>query len=93
MKRTILTLLCLVSIFTAGTMAHQVEEFYVHGPMDLHNTAMNTYMEMRKVNPNESLTSDGEFLRRANAHAIKRMRRKPEESLLLRVRVQIYSSP
>eukprot|EP01031_Cornospumella_fuschlensis_P043345 gene43345-52984_t len=83
MKRVLLTWLCLVGLL-AGRMAQQVEEFFVHGPMDLHNNAMNTYMEMRKVNPNENLNSEGEFMKRANAHAIKRMRRKPDEALLLR---------
>jgi hypothetical protein len=77
---------CVFLAFFATTGAPQpVEEILVHGPMDFHNTAMNTFLEMRRQNPNENLTSDGNFLQRANEHAVKRMRRRPDDELSMKV--------
>ena len=41
---------------------------------------------MRKADPTQNLSYEGEFLTRANNHAIKRLSRKPDEAYSLRVR-------
>ena len=89
--RSICLILCvLISTLVNFTIGQIVEEFQVHGPMDLHNLAMNKFIEMRKVNPQENLSYDGEFLKAANQHAIKRNSRKPDEAFLLRVSVTFF---
>lgn len=72
-------------------LSQQQEEFLVHGPMDLHAQAMNAFVEMRKKNATATLSGDGEFLQRANDHAIKRMRRKPDDELVIRVSPPSYA--
>lgn len=62
-----------------------VEEFHVHGPTEFHENAMKSFMEQRRINPNITLDTNGEFLQKANEYAIKRGRRRPEEALKLKV--------
>jgi hypothetical protein len=76
---------CMLTWLISPSCSQPVEEFQVHGPMDLHNLAMNKFMEMRKLNPQENLSYDGEFLQIANKHAVKRNSRKPDEAFSLRV--------
>lgn len=84
-----LPLLLLLLQGLTGLLGQPVEEFFVHGPMDLHQTAMNAFMEARRKNPNISLSGDdSEFMKKANEYAVKRMRRKPDEELVLRVSVE-----
>eukprot|EP01039_Chlorochromonas_danica_P003198 gene3198-3501_t len=68
----------------AFTWAEKIEEFFIYGPMELHQTAMNKFMEMRKADPSLTMGNDGEFMKLANEHAIRRLRRKPDEELVLR---------
>jgi hypothetical protein len=62
-----------------------VEEFPIYGPNDVHQTAMNEFMAIRRKDPTANLSTDGEFMKKANEYAIKRGRRRPEEELTLRV--------
>lgn len=79
-------LVCVVLTLVASGAAQVVEEYYVHGPMDLHQTAMNAFLEVRRKDPTASLTgTDSEFMKKANEYAVKRMRRRPEDELALRV--------
>jgi hypothetical protein len=71
-----------------NTHAQHVEEFIAHGPMDFHNLAMNKFMEIRRKDPSVNLSHDGEFLKQGNKHAIRRMRRKPEEELSYQVHIR-----
>jgi hypothetical protein len=64
-----------------------VEEFFMHNPLEFHNNAMSAFMEMRRKDPSVNLSYDGPLLKRGNEHAIKRMRRRPEEELTLSVRL------
>ena len=48
-------------------------------------THLQTFLDMRRADPNQNLSYDGEFLTRANNHAIKRLTRKPDEAFALRV--------
>ena len=70
-------------------ISEHVEEFHAHGPMDFHNNAMNAFMEARKINPKENLSTDSPFLQRASQHAIKRLMRKPDDEFNLRVSISI----
>lgn len=65
--------------------AQPVEEFAAHNPMEFHNIAMNAFMELRKQDPTQNLSYEGDFMKKANEHAVRRMRRKPEEALTLKV--------
>jgi hypothetical protein len=62
-----------------------VEEFPIYGPNDVHQTAMNEFMAIRRKDPTANLSTDGEFMKKANEYAVKRGRRRPEEELSLRV--------
>lgn len=75
----------LASLSCHGLIAlgQHVEEFHAHGPMDFHNQAMSKFLEMRKIDPKENLSYDGNFLKLANEHAIRRMSRKPDEAFIL----------
>lgn len=78
-------LLLLFLLVTATTCVFgQVEEFQVHGPMDFHAKAMNTFLEMRRVNPKENMTMDSPFMQLANEHAERRMSKKPDAVFELR---------
>ena len=71
---------CMLLLLVAmHATAQPVEEFQAHGPMDFHNKAMDTFLAMRKANPDVNLSHDGEFLQRASKHAVKRLLRKPDE--------------
>lgn len=50
---------------------------------------LKTFLEMRKADPTQNLSYEGEFLTRANNHAIKRLSRKPDEAYSLRVCVYV----
>ncbi len=62
-----------------------IEEFQAHDPQEFHKAAMDKFLEMRRKDPTQNLTSDGEFMKLANKRAVERLRRKPEEELSLRV--------
>jgi hypothetical protein len=81
-------LVCIVLIsLCAETLGQKVEEFHAHGPMQFHDLAMGAFLEMRKINPKETLTGDSPFLQKASEHAVKRLSRRPDEDFELRVRV------
>ena len=73
----VINLACLVSA--------KVEEFQVHGPMDLHSAAMEQYILARKENPNDKLEYDGPLMKRARKQAVRRMMTVADEELSLRV--------
>ncbi len=68
-----------------SSKATHLEEFTAYNPMEFHNLAMNAFMELRRKDPTVNLSTDGEFMKRGTAHAIRRGRRRPEEALTLRV--------
>ncbi len=68
--------------------ATHLEEFTAYNPMEFHNLAMNAFMDLRRKDPTVNLSTDGEFMKRGTAHAIRRGRRRPEEALTLRVSFQ-----
>eukprot|EP01038_Epipyxis_sp_PR26KG_P006439 gene6439-8859_t len=80
-------LLIFVSLFIPFShvliFSQVLEEFQVYGPMDFHNQAMNSFMELRKKDPTITLNYDGEFLKKASEHGTKRMLRKPDEAFQL----------
>jgi hypothetical protein len=65
-----------------------LEEFTAYNPMEFHNLAMNAFMELRRKDPTVNLSTDGEFMQRGTAHAVRRGRRRPEEALTLRVSIR-----
>ena len=85
MYSSLLLFLVIYCIHICIFLSEHVEEFHAHGPMDFHNNAMNAFMEARKINPKENLSTDSPFLQRASQHAIKRLMRKPDDEFNLRV--------
>lgn len=83
MKYSFIVFICLFNLLTL--LSQQVEEFQAHGPMDFHNNAMSAFLEARKLNPKENLSTDSPFLQRASQHAIKRLIRKSDDEFNLRV--------
>ncbi len=69
-----------------GTVVSMIEEFQARDPQEFHKAAMDKFLEMRRKDPTQNLTSDGELMKMANRRAIERLRRKPDEALILSVR-------
>jgi hypothetical protein len=76
----IITLLLICNI----SYSKKVEEFIIHGPMDLHNVATESFVETRRLNPEATMESDDEFMMNAKKHAVRRGVMTSEEDLLLR---------
>lgn len=85
MIKILLFFLIFFKLHDVGFSNVLVEEFQASGPMDFHSLAMNNFLELRKKDPSVNLNHDGEFLKRANEHAIRRMRRRPDIELSLQV--------
>ena len=64
-----------------------VEEFMLHGPMEFHDLAMDSFIQQRKKDPSFSIDYDSPFMQSARDHAVKRLMAKPEEDLRIRVRI------
>jgi hypothetical protein len=60
-----------------------IEEFHAHWPMEFHDLAMGAFLERRKIDPKENLSSDSPFMKLATEHAVKRLSRPPDESFQL----------
>lgn len=75
----------------SGINAEKVEEFFAHGPMDFHNAAMDAFIKLRKEDPTQNLSLDGEFLQSANDYAVKRGVKAQDESLKIRSQLMINS--
>lgn len=84
MMATKLFLLALVALF--GAAVSIIEEFQAHDPQEFHKAAMDKFLEMRRKDPTQNLSTEGEFMQLANKRAVERLRRKPDEALNLRVR-------
>jgi hypothetical protein len=67
-----------------GNVKAIIEEFQAHDPQEFHKAAMDKFLEVRRKDPTQNLSSDGELMKLANKHAIVRLRRKPDEALSLR---------
>ncbi len=64
--------------------ANDIEEFELFNPIEVHNAAIGVYMDIRKVNDNETLEYNSTFMELARAHAIDRLLLRDEEELRLR---------
>lgn len=73
-----------------GIAAAIIEEFQAHDPQEFHKAAMDKFLEMRRKDPTQNLSSEGDFMKLANQHAVHRLRRKPDEALSLRVSTLFY---
>lgn len=85
-------LLCLFSLIgpgyhlASGEQAH-VEEFFVRNPLELHNVALGVYVKEREKDPaNKETGNDTPLMRRARAHAVKRLNAVDDAAL------NVYSS-
>ena len=63
-----------------------LEEFVVRGPNELHNVAIDTYIEERRKNPEiKDMGDDSPIMKRARDHAVRRFSTQAEEDLSLMV--------
>jgi hypothetical protein len=88
----IVALACLCGWLCVGC-AQVVEEFHVFGPTELHDAAVSDFIEMRRLNPNETIDHDSTFMKKARAQAVKRLNMQPEESISLKVRMSLSAGP
>jgi hypothetical protein len=90
---SVLAIFGIATHLCSSVLGEIVEEFQVHGPNDFHKNAMDAFIELRRSDPNATLDTNGEFMKKANEYAIKRGRRKPDEQLKLKVSatlIQLY---
>lgn len=80
-----ITLFIFVALFHTLCTGAVIEEFQAHDPQEFHKAAMDKFMEMRRSDPTQNLSYDGEFMKMANKRAIERNIRRPDEALQLRV--------
>lgn len=86
MKQSLLLGLLLHStICTFVSHSQNIEEYNVHGPMEFHDHAMKEFVAVRREDPNATFEYDSPFMKRARAHAVKRLAIQAEEELSLRV--------
>jgi hypothetical protein len=79
---------CLFSILVCNLalLGIALEEFVVRGPNELHNVAIDTYIEERRKNPEiKDMGDDSPLMKRAREHAVKRLASLREEDLSLMV--------
>jgi len=70
--------------------ANDIEEFELFNPMEVHNAAIEVYMDIRRNNDNETLEHDSTFMELARAHAIDRLLLRDEDELKLRISAERY---
>ena len=86
MKFIVATLL--VSFVSLGQCA--LEEFVVRGPNELHNVAIDTFIDERRKNPEiKDMGDDSPLMKRARNYAIKRFTTQREEDISLMVHMNI----
>ncbi|KAJ1402076.1 hypothetical protein B484DRAFT_234221 [Ochromonadaceae sp. CCMP2298] len=70
-------------LLAGAAQSEQIEEFHSHGPMEFHDLAMGAFLERRKIDPKENLSTDSPFMKLATEHAVKRLSRPPDEAFEL----------
>lgn len=76
------SLLLFVSIFLLPTKVNGVEELSISGPMELHDIALNEFVQMRRSDPTVSF-SEGPLLETIREHSVKRLMTVSNELLTL----------
>ena len=60
----------------------QIEQYHIQSPEQMHTFAMDTWMTYRRdVDPTADFNNDSPLMKRAEAHAVKRMMLQPDSSL------------
>lgn len=78
--------ICIAVLGLCEARASAVDEFFIHGPDDLHKSAMKSFLDARKEDPrNDKMDIDSPIMQRARAHAVKRLAAKDESELKIRV--------
>lgn len=73
-------------LINIAVLCVSLEEFVVRGPNELHNVAVDTYIEERRKNPEiKDFGDDSPLMKRAREHAVKRLASQREEDLSLMV--------
>ena len=68
-----------------------LEEFSIHGPMEIHDTALDTYMKLRRENPSATFDDESPLRKSIDEYAIKRNSMKPVSEISLLVSSHFHS--
>ena len=74
--------LLFLSIFLLPIIVYSVEELSISGPMELHDIALNEFVQMRRSDPTVSF-SEGPLLETIREHSVKRLMTVSNELLTL----------